>query len=105
MTTIKPIKRSTKYPDNIVVNGKLIAAGKATVQQTRVRFKIDPKTSNRAMLDGNDKITLQVAGTNESIPLTRTKNDRQSSADGTWFFSKVSVYVIPYGEDSGVRST
>lgn len=85
---IKPFKRNPKYPDNLVLDGKLIAAGRATVQGNQIQFKPDPKASSRAMLDDHHAIILQVAQARESIRLTCTTTDRQSSTNEVWLFSK-----------------
>lgn len=87
---IKPLKRNPKYPDNLVLNDKLIAAGKAAVQENQVQFKPDPKASQKAMLQAGHTIILQVAETKEAILLTCTETDRKSSTDEVWFFSKQS---------------
>lgn len=85
---IKPLKRNPKYPDNLVLNDRLIAAGKASVQEYKVQFKPDPKASQIAMLQADQPIVLQVAETKESIRLTCTEADRKSCTDMVWFFSK-----------------
>lgn len=85
---IRPLKRNPKYPDNLVLNDKLIAAGKAAVQESKVQFNPDPHASQKAMLHADHTIILQVAETNESIRLTCTEADRKSSTDEMWFFSK-----------------
>lgn len=85
---IKALRRNPKYPDNLVANDKLIAAGRAAVQENRVEFKPDPKASQKGMLYDHRTIILQVAETNESIRITCTEADRESSTDEVWFFSK-----------------
>lgn len=92
---IKPLKRNPKYPDNLVLNDKLIAAGRAAVQENKVQFKPDPKASQKAMLYDNHTIILQVAETHESIRLTCTEADRASSTDDVWLFSKQNREMQP----------